>query len=167
MKKYVIALILLLCRYFSKTRADDQVKSVYQEKSVVSFCPYTDPETYILQIKSLKIIPDPPQRGSQFIVEGQGILTEDVLLGSYVFLSVTYRIIPILNIRIDLCEQTEKVGFPCPISKGEYQASREFYIPNGIFPGRYIIKADAFSKNDKRIACFIVDITFFPKFLSN
>ncbi|EMR09803.1 hypothetical protein PNEG_01984 [Pneumocystis murina B123] len=164
MKVYVITLILLLCKHFSRIRANNEIKNVSQERSIISFCPYTNPETYILQIKSLKIIPNPPQRGSQFIVEGQGTLNEDVLVGSYVLLSVTYGIIPILNMRIDLCEQTRKVQFPCPISKGEYQATREFYIPSSIFPGRYIIKADAFLENNKRIACFIVDITFIPKF---
>ncbi|QSL66146.1 hypothetical protein MERGE_000521 [Pneumocystis wakefieldiae] len=166
MKIHVITLIVLLCKQL-RIKANSEVEDPFQGSSIISFCPHTDPNTNILKVKSLKITPDPPKRDSLLIVEGWGTLSEDVTIGSYISLSVAYGIVPILNLRADLCKQTEREQFPCPISKGEYNATREFHIPSHIFPGRYIIKADIFLENNKRIACFVVDVTFTPKFLLN
>jgi len=86
----------------------------------------------ILTIDYIKISPDPPLKGQDLEIEAVGYLKETIGEGSYIDLTVKLGLIKLLQQRLDLCEQVEKVGKKCPLEKGRQELKHTVTLPKEI-----------------------------------
>ncbi|KAK7680113.1 Phosphatidylglycerol/phosphatidylinositol transfer protein [Cerrena zonata] len=121
-------------------------------------CDATAPQ--LLDLQKVEIIPNPPQKGANFSFTAEGILAEDVEDGAYVEVDVRYGYIRLIHQTFDLCEEITKVDLECPIEKGKQVITKEVEIPNEVPPGRYIVNAKAYTKDDVFITCLSATVDF-------
>ncbi|KAG4304824.1 hypothetical protein PORY_001877 [Pneumocystis oryctolagi] len=162
----IIALILFYSRLI---KAKPVIYKEYpiSENLIVSFCEFTNPKDYLLDLERLKIIPDPPIRGKEVTIEASGTLKEDILLGSYALLKAKYEFIPLISVKEDLCEQAKRIDIRCPIRKGYFSVNQTFFIPKNIIPGKYIVLSDVMTEKNQRIACFSISVVFGSRIFVN
>lgn len=53
-----------------------------------------------------------------------------------------------------------KVDLECPIKKGEHVISKVVEIPEEVPPGKYLVTARAYTKNDEYITCLTATVIF-------
>jgi len=126
--------------------------------SPVAICDVT--EKQLLTIDLVELSPNPPQRGLNLTVSAIGHLSEDVDEGAYVDVDVRYGYIKLISQTYDLCEQVGEVDLKCPLSKGEYKLAKTVEIPDQVPPGKYIVYARAYTKDDEFIACITATVVF-------
>ncbi|KAK9370986.1 ML domain-containing protein [Lipomyces kononenkoae] len=114
----------------------------------------------ILDIKYLKIDPNPPLKGAELYIEGEGYLAEQINDGSFVELEVRYGFIRLVKETIDLCEQLANADRPCPLEKGTIKFSKTVELPNEIPPGKYNVIARAYKEDYQMIACLTASVEF-------
>ncbi|ODV60622.1 ML domain-containing protein [Ascoidea rubescens DSM 1968] len=117
-------------------------------------------EPQLLTINSLTITPNPPEAGSNLTIEATGFLKEDITDGAYVAVEVRYGYVKLVNQEFDLCEQIENVDMSCPITKGPRTIKKVVELPKEIPPGKYTVKAQAFTDEDEYITCLTASVTF-------
>ncbi|CAG8445430.1 6585_t:CDS:2 [Scutellospora calospora] len=116
----------------------------------------------ILHITYLDIAPDPPQRGQELSIDAAGYLTETVVEGSYIELTVKMGLIRLLQKKLDLCEQVEKVNKECPLEKGEQTLQHTVELPKEIPPGKYTVDVHVYTPDRRPIACLKATAFFRP-----
>ena len=92
-----------------------------------------DPSTFILNITELQVSPNPPKEGKTLSVEAFGTLSEDVIKGSYVIVTVSYGYIKILNARYDLCDLVKDANLTCPL-QNKIHLAKSADLPAAIPP---------------------------------
>ena len=95
-----------------------------------------DPSTFILNITELQVSPNPPKEGKTLSVEAFGTLSEDVIKGSYVVVTVNYGYIKLLNARYDLCDLVKDADLTCPLQK-KIHLAKSADLPAAIPPVSY------------------------------
>ncbi|CAG8502452.1 9375_t:CDS:2, partial [Cetraspora pellucida] len=116
----------------------------------------------ILTITRLEITPDPPVKGHELNISAAGYLSETVVQGSYINLTVKFGLIKLLKKTLDLCEQVEKVNKKCPLEKGEQTLEHTVELPKEIPPGKYFVDVQVFTPEHRRIACLQATAFFRP-----
>lgn len=117
-------------------------------------------ESQILDLQSVVLTPNPPEKGQNLTVTAKGYLSEDVEDGAYVEVEVRYGFIKLIHQTFDLCEEISKVDLECPIKKGEQIITKEVEIPDEVPPGRYMVNARAYTKDDEFITCLAATVDF-------
>lgn len=117
----------------------------------------------LLTINSLEISPNPPQRGQNLTIVGDGLLLKAIEDGAYVDVVVNYGYIKLIQQTYDLCEELPQVGMECPLEKGEYDLIKAVELPSQIPPGKYTVSARAYTKDDDLITCLTGSIEFTPQ----
>ncbi|KAI9343504.1 ML domain-containing protein [Obelidium mucronatum] len=122
----------------------------------------------VFQPSKLAMNPDPPKRGEKLDVVVIGELSEDVVAGAYINVVVKLGIIKLYQGKLDLCEESGKIGHPCPIKQGHQEVFHTVDIPRegptGInsspfcFLGKYDIAVRAFTNDDKPLTCLNIRI---------
>lgn len=128
--------------------------------SPVQQCDANEPQ--ILNLQKLIVDPNPPVRGENLTFTAVGYLSQDVEDGAYVEVDVRYGFIKLIHQTFDLCEEITKVDLECPILKGQQIIKKEVEIPNEVPPGRYIVNARAYTKDDVFITCLNAVVDFPP-----
>ncbi|CDK28889.1 unnamed protein product [Kuraishia capsulata CBS 1993] len=128
--------------------------------SPVSICDSTQPQ--LLTLKELVMTPNPPERGANLTISGTGFLKETVDDGAYVDVDVSYGYIKLLHQTFDLCEEVSEVDLKCPVKAGAYEITKEVEIPAQVPPGKYVVYARAYTKDDDLIACITGSVEFTP-----
>ncbi|KAK9354180.1 ML domain-containing protein [Lipomyces doorenjongii] len=114
----------------------------------------------VLDIKYLNIDPNPPLKGAELYIEGEGYLAEQINEGSFVEVEVRYGFIRLVKETIDLCEQLENADRPCPLEKGTIKFSKTVELPNEIPPGKYNVVARAYKEDYQLITCLTASVEF-------
>lgn len=114
----------------------------------------------ILALNLVTITPNPPQKGANLTFIAEGFVLQDIEDGAYVEVDVRYGYIRLIHQTFDLCEEIQKVDMECPIKKGKQTIIKEVEIPNEVPPGKYIINAKAFTKDDVFITCLNAVVDF-------
>ncbi|CEP23920.1 unnamed protein product [Cyberlindnera jadinii] len=114
----------------------------------------------LLTIDLVDIVPNPPARGANLTVAAVGHLHELVEEGAYVDVDVRYGYIKLISQTYDLCDEVGEVDLKCPLKPGEYKLSKTVEIPNEVPPGKYVVYARAFTKDDKYLACITATVVF-------
>ncbi|CCH44456.1 Phosphatidylglycerol/phosphatidylinositol transfer protein [Wickerhamomyces ciferrii] len=117
-------------------------------------------EKQLLTIDLVELSPEQPQRGANLTVNAIGHLSADVAEGAYVDVDVRYGYIKLISQTYDLCSEVGEVDLECPLSKGEYKLTKTVEIPNEVPPGRYVVYARAYTKDDEFIACITATVVF-------
>ncbi|ODV79890.1 uncharacterized protein CANTADRAFT_21167 [Suhomyces tanzawaensis NRRL Y-17324] len=123
-------------------------------------CEASEPQ--ILNLQKVVIDPNPPNRGQNLTFTAVGVLSQDVEDGAYVEVDVRYGFIKLVHQTFDLCEEITKVDLECPIKKGPQTIKKTVEIPNEVPPGKYIINARAYTKDDVFITCLSATVDFLP-----
>ena len=116
----------------------------------------------ILNLQSVTLDPNPPVRGANLTFTAVGYLQETIEDGAYVEVDVRYGYIKLLHQTFDLCEEIQKVDLECPIKKGPQALLKEVEIPAEVPPGKYIVNARAYTKDDEFITCLNAVVDFPP-----
>jgi hypothetical protein len=120
-------------------------------------------QSQILSLNKVIVTPNPPARGENLTFLAEGVLAQDIEDGAYVDVDVRYGFIKLLHQTFDLCDEIENVGLECPIKKGPQTIQKEVQIPNEVPPGRYIVYARAYTKDDEFITCLTATVDFLPE----
>lgn len=113
-----------------------------------------------LDLHSLTIDPNPPNRGANLTITALGTLSKDVVDGAYVDVVVNYGYIRLISQTYNLCEQLPNVDMNCPLNSGEYKLTKEIELPSEIPPGKYTVFARAYNNDDSMITCLTGTIEF-------
>ena len=162
--KYLSALILLpltaLALSTGYSSNDNSLHTFIPGGSPIDTCQTPAPETDLIEISSLEISPNPPQKGQNLTIIASGIVKEDIAAGARVQVVVKYGLIKLLATELDLCEQTEKVDLSCPIQAGELTLQREVELPALIPPGRYTVNAQVITEDGRPAICLVAKVQY-------
>ncbi|KAJ3022871.1 UNVERIFIED_CONTAM: Phosphatidylglycerol/phosphatidylinositol transfer protein [Siphonaria sp. JEL0065] len=112
----------------------------------------------VFQPTKIAMNPDPPKRGEKLDVTVIGELSEDVVDGAYINVIVKIGVIKLYQGKLDLCEESGKIGHPCPIAKGHQEVFHSVDIPREVPPGKYDIAVKVFTADDKPLTCLNIKI---------
>ncbi|KAI8927467.1 ML domain-containing protein [Entophlyctis helioformis] len=107
----------------------------------------------VLTLESFVLNPDPPQRGAPLAFALNGTLSEPLVAGAKVRVTVKLGFIQILDSEYDLCEQVGAVDLECPVPEGPLAVQKAFDIPRELPPGKYKIHIDVSNADTKHVAC--------------
>lgn len=116
----------------------------------------------ILNLQRVVIDPNPPAKGQNLTFVATGYLSESILDGAYVDVDVRYGFVRLIHQTFDLCEEVTNVDLECPIKKGEQVISKLVEIPAEVPPGKYMVNARAYTKDDVLITCLSATVEFPP-----
>ncbi|KAH8680999.1 ML domain-containing protein [Xylariales sp. PMI_506] len=119
-----------------------------------------DHDDDVVHITNVDLLPNPPEAGANLVIRAAGVVTETITPGAYLLVEVKYGLIRLINQKMDLCEQTEKADLECPIEAGILSITKDVDIPNEVPPGKYTVKADVYTVDDKPITCLQATVTF-------
>jgi len=133
--------------------------------SPLALCPkeYAHDSVDILQIKSVDILPNPPEAGVTLTIVAEGYAKKTIKEGAYVLLQLKWGLIRLINTKADLCEQIKNVDIECPIEEGKISIQKDIQLPKEIPPGKYTITADVYSVDDEPITCLTAVVVFGKK----
>ncbi|KAG7662211.1 NPC2 [[Candida] subhashii] len=126
--------------------------------SPIEICDVT--EDQLLTLTEIKLTPNPPQAGANLTFVAVGNVAKTIEPGAYVDIDVRYGFIRLIHQTFDLCEEIEKIDVTCPIKDGKQVISKVVEIPEEVPPGRYIVNAKAYTKDDEYITCLYAIIDF-------
>lgn len=121
-------------------------------------------EKQLLEINSIELAPNPPQRGQNLTIAASGEVFEELVEGAYIDVEVRLGYIRLLTQTFDLCEtldENDVEGLKCPVQPGIYNLAKEVAIPAEVPPGKYVFVARAYTVEDDLISCVTGEV-FFP-----
>ncbi|KAI9102554.1 ML domain-containing protein [Phlyctochytrium arcticum] len=107
-----------------------------------------------LIVDSFTINPPVLVPGKDAVFTASGEVTDVIVKGAKVKISAKLGIIPVYNSELDICEETEKVGIPCPIEAGKRDIVITKLIPDIMPSGTFNLKVEATNANGKPIVCY-------------
>ncbi|OCH92508.1 hypothetical protein OBBRIDRAFT_726717 [Obba rivulosa] len=117
----------------------------------------------IVEIKSLEINPDPPEKGQNLTITVKGVAKEQIEDGAYASVVITIGGIKLPPKEYDLCEEARKANasIQCPIEKGEHEVTQTVELPKEIPNWPISIQAQGFTADDRDLTCanFMVKFT--------
>ncbi|QPG77003.1 Phosphatidylglycerol/phosphatidylinositol transfer protein [Brettanomyces nanus] len=116
----------------------------------------------LLTLSSVRMDPVPPERGQNLTISAVGTLSKLVESGAYVDVDVSYGYIKIIHQTYDLCDELPQVDMTCPLKRGYYKIEKEVEIPKEVPPGKYLVVARAYTKDDELITCLTGEAEFPP-----
>ncbi|KAF3922943.1 hypothetical protein ABW20_dc0101541 [Dactylellina cionopaga] len=130
--------------------------------SPISFCSDFNPYEGLVDIDRIAIDPNPPTAGKSLHLEASGTVNERIEEGAYLVVEVKLGLIRLLHRELNFCENLEKanVTVHCPIEKGPLNIIKDQDLPSQIPPGKFVVTANLFTKDDRRITCLHAEVTF-------
>jgi len=119
--------------------------------------------TDAVQIKSLRVDPDPPKPGEKLTIYATGTVKETIDEGAYADVVVKLGLIKLLTRRFDVCEELSKANatLQCPIKPGDYDIVQSVDLPREIPKAKFIVQARAFTQPpESSMACADIAIDF-------
>ncbi|KAG9293710.1 hypothetical protein G9A89_019047 [Geosiphon pyriformis] len=138
--------------FLSKLFSDE-----YTTQQTISDC---GSDKDILQIEYIHLSPDPPRKGRELAIDAAGYLQDKVEKGSYVDITVKLGLIRLLQQKMDLCDELNKVEKNCPLEAGNQTLQTVVELPKEIPPGKYSVDAFAYTPDRRRIACLKAVVIF-------
>lgn len=138
----------------------DQDERPIPGNSPIIQCDVQTPQ--LLDLQKVVIDPNPPARGQNLTFVAEGVLKQAVTDGAYVEVDVRYGFIRLIHQTYDLCEEVHNVDLECPIKKGSQVILKQVAIPDEVPPGKYLVVARAYSKEDVLITCLTASVEFPP-----
>ena len=114
----------------------------------------------MLHLDEVIVTPNPPVAGQNLTFTAVGTLDKTIEEGAYVEVEVRYGFIKLIHQTYDLCEEIVKVDLQCPIKLGKQTITKNVEIPEEVPPGKYLVVARAYTKDDEYITCLTATIIF-------
>ncbi|KAK6969196.1 ML domain-containing protein [Favolaschia claudopus] len=118
--------------------------------------------TDIIQLRSLKVTPDPPQPGKNLTITVEGEARETIEEGAYADVVVKVGRIKILQREFDICEEALKANasVTCPVEKGEYTVTQTVELPREIPPAPFTVELRGNTVDDDPLVCLDIFADF-------
>jgi len=123
-------------------------------------------ESYGVDVTSIEISPDPPQKGEELNVTVSGIVKEVIEEGAYAYVKAKIGRIEILNKEYDICDEARNSDseIQCPVPEGDYTISQTAQLPKLIPPRKYRVTVEGYTFDDAPLLCVNIDVDFGIKF---
>jgi len=130
--------------------------------SPIFFCSPTTPNDDFVTIETIDISPNPPAPGKTLTITATGIIKKRIEEGAYIDVEVKLGYIRLVKKTFDFCEKIEEadVGVACPVEPGPLKITKDADIPNEIPPGKFVVTASLFTKDDELITCLHAEVQF-------
>ncbi|KAK4057539.1 hypothetical protein OIO90_001608 [Microbotryomycetes sp. JL221] len=94
--------------------------------------------TDVIQIKDVRISPDPPKPGKNLTVYASGTVNSLIDQGAYADVTVKLGLIKLLTKRFDVCEELDNANstLQCPIQPNDYSIEQTVALPAEIPRGK-------------------------------
>ncbi|EER36215.1 phosphatidylglycerol/phosphatidylinositol transfer protein precursor [Candida tropicalis MYA-3404] len=142
---------------YSRVAAFGDTKPVPGD-SPIEICDFT--ESQLLKLTKVDLTPNPPKVGTNLTFTAVGTVDQTIEDGAYVEVEVRYGFIKLIHQTYELCDEITKVDLECPIKKGEHVISKVVEIPEEVPPGKYLVTARAYTKDDEYITCLTATVVF-------
>ncbi|KAG0234471.1 Phosphatidylglycerol/phosphatidylinositol transfer protein [Actinomortierella wolfii] len=119
-------------------------------------------ESDTLKIEYINISPDPPKAGQVLKIDAKGTLEKRIENSSTIEVLVKLGLIKLVQLKLDFCEESAKVGKPCPLEPGEHTLQHEVELPKEIPPGIYRAHVVVMDQDLSQVTCLNAQVTFKP-----
>ncbi|KAM0786754.1 Phosphatidylglycerol/phosphatidylinositol transfer protein [Microbotryomycetes sp. NB124-2] len=118
--------------------------------------------TDVIQIKDVRISPDPPKPGKNLTVYASGTVNELIDQGAYADVTVKLGLIKLLTKRFDVCDELDNANstLQCPIKPDEYSIEQTVALPAEIPRAKFQVSARVFNQDELPAACIDLWINF-------
>ncbi|KAF8898658.1 ML domain-containing protein [Infundibulicybe gibba] len=122
-----------------------------------------------IQIKSIKVSPDPPKPGEDLTVEVNAIATRTIEEGAYADVTVKLGLIKLLHKQFDVCEEARNADadIQCPVTTGEYNVKHTVALPKEVPKAKFTVQVRGYTVADDDMLCLNLKVDFmkrpFPK----
>lgn len=119
-----------------------------------------------LEIKSLRVEPDPPQPGKKMTIYAEGTAHRRIEKGAYADVIVKLGLIKLLTKRFDICEELKNANasMTCPIEKGEHTIIQSVDLPAEIPKAKFTVNAQAWTQPPEYpMGCATIVIDFMDR----
>ncbi|CAE7136595.1 unnamed protein product [Rhizoctonia solani] len=118
-----------------------------------------------VQIKSIKLSPDPPQIGKDLTITARGVVTQKIEDGAYADVTVKLGLVKLLHKQFDICEEARNnnVTVQCPVEPGEYEVVQTVQLPRETPRARFIIDVKGYTSDealDSDLVCLQLKVDF-------
>ncbi|TDL30104.1 hypothetical protein BD410DRAFT_737383 [Rickenella mellea] len=126
----------------------------------------TDP----VELRSIEVLPDPPQPGKNLTVTVTAFVKEVIEDGAYADVTVKVGRVKILHKLFDVCEEARNANasVTCPVEPGEYQVDHTVELPKEVPKAKFTVAALGFTDDDDPMFCIDITVDFmkrpFPKY---
>ncbi|KAL5639544.1 hypothetical protein ACGC1H_006240 [Rhizoctonia solani] len=121
--------------------------------------------TDAVQIKSIKLSPDPPQIGKDLTITARGVVTQRIEEGAYADVTVKLGLVKLLHKQFDICEEARNnnVTVQCPVKPGEYEIVQTVQLPRETPRAKFVVDVKGFTSEealDTDLACLQLKVDF-------
>ncbi|KAF8604792.1 hypothetical protein BDV93DRAFT_81950 [Ceratobasidium sp. AG-I] len=118
-----------------------------------------------VQVKSIKLSPDPPQIGKDLTITARGVVSQKIEEGAYADVLVKLGLIKLLHKEFDICEEARNnnVTLQCPVEPGEYEVVQTVELPKETPRAKFIIDVKGFTSDeayDPDLVCLRITVDF-------
>ncbi|KAG8790361.1 Phosphatidylglycerol/phosphatidylinositol transfer protein [Ceratobasidium sp. 428] len=108
--------------------------------------------TDAVQVKSIKLSPDPPQIGKDLTITARGVVTRRIEDGAYADVTVKLGLIKLLHKQFDICEEARNnnVTVQCPVEPDEYEVIQTVNLPKETPKAKFTIDVQAFATEESK-----------------
>ncbi|KAK4521513.1 Rab-GAP TBC domain-containing protein [Mucor velutinosus] len=121
-------------------------------------------DSFVLDIKEVKVSPDIVQAGSELTIEASGTVKETVREGAAATVVVKLGVVQLLRKTFDICDELEKhkddVELQCPIEKGDLTVTQKITLPKEIPRGKFLVSVHAITDQEEPLACLLISVDF-------
>lgn len=121
--------------------------------------------TDAIQLKSIKVSPDPPVPGKNLTVTVEGDVLETIEEGAYVDVTVKLGLIKLLQKEFDVCEEARhaNASVQCPVQPGPYTVSETVELPQEIPKAKFSVMVRGYTVDDDDMLCLDLFVDFMKK----
>ncbi|OCH95825.1 hypothetical protein OBBRIDRAFT_809664 [Obba rivulosa] len=115
-----------------------------------------------VQIESIDISPDPPERGQNLTVTVKGTAVKKIEEGAYADVVVKVGAIRLLQKEFDLCEEARNADaeIKCPVEEGHHEVTHTVALPKEIPYAPFSVHIQGYTAEDEEMTCVDIKIDF-------
>ncbi|EMD42176.1 hypothetical protein CERSUDRAFT_79775 [Gelatoporia subvermispora B] len=115
-----------------------------------------------VQIQSIDISPDPPERGQNLTVTVKGFANKQIKDGAYADVVVKVGAIKLLQKEFDLCDEARNADaeIQCPVEEGQHEVTHSVALPREIPYAPFSVHIQGYTDEDEEMTCVDIKIDF-------
>ncbi|EIN14211.1 hypothetical protein PUNSTDRAFT_80380 [Punctularia strigosozonata HHB-11173 SS5] len=152
---------LLLAGIARATPAKQEALAPVETKSGWSYTDCGLP-TDVIQIESIEVSPDPPEKGKDLTVKVIGTASDVIEDGAYADVTVKLGLVKLLQKRFDVCEEARNANasIQCPVEEGQHIVEQTVTLPNEIPNALFRVNVRGYTKDEEDMVCVDLAVDF-------
>ncbi|WWD18444.1 phosphatidylglycerol/phosphatidylinositol transfer protein [Kwoniella shandongensis] len=121
--------------------------------------------TDAVQIKSIKVSPDPPVPGKNLTVYVNADVLDVIEEGAYADVTVKLGLIKLLQKQFDVCEEARNnnATVQCPVQPGPYSVAQTVELPKEIPKAKFAVQVRGYTADEDDMLCLDLFVDFMKK----